>query len=302
VSGLLSLLSQLTGPRPSRPPAGPARLRTPVIPLPISQPDLSGSTVVALHAHPDDEAIFTGITLRRLADAGARTVLVMATAGELGESRVPLRPGETVPQRRVTELERAAELLGVSRLVLLGRRDSGRPGGPDSRHHRALSCGEPLELARRVAQVADEEGACAVLHDDEQGVYRHPDHHTVSRIGATAAELVGAAGYGFTVDREYLHLSAGVPHLVRGAAEWAEVAYGRVTAEIALAVTGDAGHLACKRAAITAHASQVDDAAVPTDGFADTYGYEWYRRHGGPAGPGVLEALGNAHLFAPVPA
>jgi LmbE family N-acetylglucosaminyl deacetylase len=270
-----------------------------VIPAPISLPDLSGSTVVVLHAHPDDEAIFTGITLRRLADAGARTVLVMATSGELGESRVPLRPGETVGQRRVAELERAAGLLGVSRLVLLGRRDSGRPGGPDSRHARALSSGDPLELARRVARVADDEGACAVLHDDEQGVYGHPDHHAVARIGATVADLLAIPGYGFTVDREYLHLSSGGPHLVRGAAEWAEVAYGRVTAEIALAVTGDAAHLACKRAAITAHASQLDDADVPTDGFADTYGYEWYRHRGGPTGPGVLESLGNAHLFAP---
>src|SRR3954466_3629480 len=113
----------------------------------FAEPDLRGHTVVVLHAHPDDEAIFTGITLRRLADAGARTVLVMATSGELGESRVPLRPGESVARRRVAELECAAGLLGVSRLVLLGRRDSGRPGGPDSRHRRALSLGDPLDLA-----------------------------------------------------------------------------------------------------------------------------------------------------------
>jgi LmbE family N-acetylglucosaminyl deacetylase len=71
-------------------------------------PDLSGHTVLVLHAHPDDEAIFSGLTLRRLADAGARTVLVLGTAGELGGSRVPLRPGETVPERRVAELEAAA--------------------------------------------------------------------------------------------------------------------------------------------------------------------------------------------------
>jgi LmbE family N-acetylglucosaminyl deacetylase len=293
VSGLLSLLSQLTARSPSVPAA--PRPRTSANHAVITSPDLTGSTVVALHAHPDDEAIFTGITLRRLADAGARTVLVMATGGELGESRVPLRPGETVAQRRVAELERAAELLGVARLVLLGRRDSGRPGGPDSRHHRALALGDPHDLARRVARVAVEEGACAVLHDDEQGVYGHPDHLTAARIGTAVAERLDVPGYGFTVDREYLHLSGGGPHLVRGAAQWAEVAYGRVTAEIALAVTGDAEHLACKRAAITAHASQVDDADVPLDGFADTYGYEWYRRHGT---PGVLESLGNAHLLA----
>ena len=42
------------------------------------------STVVFLHAHPDDEAIFTGGTMRLLADAGHRVVLVLATSGELG--------------------------------------------------------------------------------------------------------------------------------------------------------------------------------------------------------------------------
>src|SRR4051812_50112783 len=98
----------------------------------LPTPDLRGQTVLVLHAHPDDEAIFTGLTLRRLADAGARTVLVMATSGELGESRVPLRPGETVSQRRVAELERAAELLGGARLGLLGGRGPRRPRGPGS--------------------------------------------------------------------------------------------------------------------------------------------------------------------------
>ncbi|WP_374203779.1 PIG-L deacetylase family protein [Pseudonocardia sp. ICBG601] len=69
---------------------------------------LSGQTVLALHAHPDDESIFTGLTLRRLADAGARVVLVMATGGDLGGSRLPLEPGETVPDRRRRELADAA--------------------------------------------------------------------------------------------------------------------------------------------------------------------------------------------------
>ncbi|MYW72640.1 PIG-L family deacetylase, partial [Pseudonocardia sp. SID8383] len=100
---------------------------------------LSGQTVLALHAHPDDESIFTGLTLRRLADAGARVVLVMATGGDLGGSRLPLEPGETVPDRRRRELTDAAALLGVHRLVLLGHRDSGLPGGPGLRHPRALA-------------------------------------------------------------------------------------------------------------------------------------------------------------------
>jgi N-acetyl-1-D-myo-inositol-2-amino-2-deoxy-alpha-D-glucopyranoside deacetylase len=267
----------------------------PVVPdLPVA-PDLRGHTVLALHAHPDDEAIFTGLTLRRLADAGARTVLVVATDGDLGGSRVPLRRGETVRQRRRAELEEVAGMLGVARLVLLGHRDSGLPGWPSGAHRRALAGADPLGLARRVAELADAEGADTVVHDDEQGIYGHPDHRATARIGATAAELAGATGYAMTIDREHLHVVARDGHLVHGAARAAAVEFGRTTAEIALAVTGTAADLARKRAAILAHASQVGPADLPEETFAAAYGYEWYRRTGA---PGLLDRLGNAHLVA----
>jgi len=265
----------------------------PTAALPL--PNLGGHTVLVLHAHPDDEAIFTGITLQRLADAGARIVLVMATAGELGGSRVPLDPGETVAARRLAELEQAAELLGVARLVLLDHRDSGLPSWTDGADERALASADPLRLARRVAELADAEGAATVIHDDEHGIYGHPDHRAVHRIGSTAAELVGATSYRMTVDREHLHVSAPGRHLVHGAARVAEVEYGRVTAEITLAVTGTPGHLARKRDAIVTHESQVGPEDVPAAEFASVYGYEWYRRGGA---PGVLDRLGNAHLLA----
>ena len=296
LSGVLSLLSQLNRP-PSVPAAvrGPACLRTHM----ISTPDLRGHTVLVLHAHPDDEAIFTGITLRRLAEAGARTILVVATAGELGESRLALRPGETIPERRLAELERSAELLGVSRLVLLGRRDSGLPGWSAGEHARALIVADPLQLARHVAEIADDEGAGTIVHDDEHGIYGHPDHRAAFRIGATAAELLGATGYRVTVDREHLHVTARDGHLVHGAARAAAVPFGRVTAEIGLAVSGSPEHLECKRAAMIAHESQIAPEDLPAVDFANAYGFEWYRRRGG---PGPLDALGNVHLLARVPA
>lgn len=266
----------------------------------MNEPDLRGQTVLVLHAHPDDESIFSGLTLRRLADAGARTVLVLATAGELGGSRVPLRPGETVPERRIAELEHAADLLGVSRLVLLGGRDSGLPGGPGGAHPRALAAADPLALARHVAELADDEGAATIVHDDEHGIYGHPDHNAAFRIGALAAELTGATAYRTTVDREHLHTAARDGHLVHGAARavhetGGRTPFGRATVEIALAVTGTEAHLDVKHAAITAHASQLGPDDVPRAAFAAAYGYEWYTRTGA---PGVLDLLGNAHLLS----
>lgn len=252
--------------------------------------DLRGHTVLVLHAHPDDEAIFTGITMRRLADAGARIVLVLATSGELGESRLPLARGEDIAQRRIAELERSAELLGVSRLVLLGRRDSGLPGWASALHPRALSAADPLGLARDVAELALAEGAATLVHDDEAGIYGHPDHMAVHLIGATAASMAGATSYRMTVDRDRLHPDGPDTHLVHGAARAAAVEFGRPGAEITLAVRGDAGQLAGKYAAITAHASQIDPAQLPLDGFATAYGTEWYRRDGR---PGPLDLLAD---------
>ena len=42
-------------------------------------------TYVAVHAHPDDEAIATGGTMLLASKAGHRVVLVVATRGECGE-------------------------------------------------------------------------------------------------------------------------------------------------------------------------------------------------------------------------
>jgi LmbE family N-acetylglucosaminyl deacetylase len=49
------------------------------------------ATVVAFHAHPDDEVLLTGGTLARLAAEGHRVVIAVATDGIMGPD--PRRPG-----------------------------------------------------------------------------------------------------------------------------------------------------------------------------------------------------------------
>jgi LmbE family N-acetylglucosaminyl deacetylase len=90
-------------------------------------------TIVFFHAHPDDEAIATGGTMARASREGHRVVLVSATRGELGEfAPDSLAPGEQLVDRRVAELNAAAEILGVDRVEFLGYRDSGMAGEPTS--------------------------------------------------------------------------------------------------------------------------------------------------------------------------
>jgi len=97
-------------------------------------------TLLAVHAHPDDEAIGTGGTMAKAVAAGHRVVLVTCTRGELGEIVVPdLATPENhrrLGELRAAELEAALAELGVTEWDNLGYRDSdmmGRPGNLDPR-------------------------------------------------------------------------------------------------------------------------------------------------------------------------
>src|SRR5262245_42207780 len=71
-------------------------------------------TLMAVHAHPDDESISTGGVLARYADEGLRTVLVTCTGGEVGEIADPgLATPETLVEVRRRELQQACEILRV---------------------------------------------------------------------------------------------------------------------------------------------------------------------------------------------
>ena len=252
------------------------------------------STVLFFHAHPDDEAIFTALTMRRLADQGHRVVLVTATAGELGVPLFTLGRRESVGGRRLAELEASCAELGVARLVLLGRRDSGMPGDPANRHRRALARAAVAGMAARLADVAVAEGADAIVHYDGNGIYGHPDHVAVHRIGDAAARLADVPSYEATVDREYIHFVE--QHLVEGEAPRAgKPRVGSASVEITTAVRGSAEELAAKRRAMAAHSSQIPPDTMYAPSFDDVYGLEWYIRRG-PAG--AIETLGNAHLIA----
>src|SRR2546423_433964 len=65
-------------------------------------------TIVFFHAHPDDEAIFTGGTMALLAAAGWRVVLVLATAGEQGLTSALVGPEVPLAVRRMAETGRPA--------------------------------------------------------------------------------------------------------------------------------------------------------------------------------------------------
>ena len=153
--------------------------------------------LMAVHAHPDDEAISTGGVLARYSAEGARTILVTCTNGEQGDDNGGVKPGDNghdpgeVAARRIAELRRSAEILGVGELELLGYRDSGMVGwkanaDPD------VFCNVPLEEAgERIAGLLRRYRPQVVITYDENGGYGHPDHIQAHRATVAAAEATG---------------------------------------------------------------------------------------------------------------
>ncbi len=88
-------------------------------------------TVIAFHAHPDDEVLLSGWHARqRLAAEGHRVIIAVATDGMTGPADSP------DGRARLDELRASASALGAGRVVHLGYADSGhgalvRPDPPD---------------------------------------------------------------------------------------------------------------------------------------------------------------------------
>jgi N-acetyl-1-D-myo-inositol-2-amino-2-deoxy-alpha-D-glucopyranoside deacetylase len=149
-------------------------------------------TLLAIFAHPDDEAFGTGGTLARYAAEGAHIVLVCATRGEAGEiADESLATPETLGQVRENELRCAAGALGISELIFLGYRDSGMAGTPDNEDPRAFINVPADEVISQLVGIVRRVRPDVVLTFEPNGGYGHPDHiaaheHTVAAFHAAA--------------------------------------------------------------------------------------------------------------------
>lgn len=149
----------------------------------------TGLTLMAVHAHPDDEAISTGGVLARYADDGVQTVLVTCTGGEVGEiGDQALATPETLGEVRRRELAAACEILNVSRLHLLGYRDSGMAGTPDNEHPESFHQADLEEATGRLVELVRRYRPQVLITYDDEGFYGHPDHINANRITVAAFE------------------------------------------------------------------------------------------------------------------
>src|SRR5438105_1430607 len=152
-------------------------------------------TLVAVHAHPDDECIGTGGILARYAAEGVRTILVTCTDGAVGEiSDSSLATPENLVEVRAGELDESVRILGVSRLCKLGYRDSGMAGTADNNHPAAFLQCDFSEAVERVVRVVREERPQVLVTYDENGGYGHPDHIRAHQVAVAAFEAAADQG------------------------------------------------------------------------------------------------------------
>jgi LmbE family N-acetylglucosaminyl deacetylase len=267
-------------------------------------------TMMAVHAHPDDEASSTGGVLAAYSTQGIRTVVVTCTNGEFGDGAGGVKPGEdghdeqAVARQRLAELRESAAILGVTDLELLGYHDSGMPEW-DYKDRPDAFCNIPqAEVVARLTDLIERYRPQVLITYDDRGRYQHPDHVQASRCAQAAyvgsgipAKLYLTAIRGSDWRRIWEALrDAGmdVPQFEESPEERQQA----IEAEQRITTTIDIREvLGRKRDALFAHGSQIAESwfsKVPPEVAESTFGREHFIRVGDSTGA----ALPEDDLFA----
>ena len=266
------------------------------------------STLLLVHAHPDDEAISTGGVMLKARADGHRVVLVTATRGEVGEiynmDEASSRP--RLGEIREKELEDAARILGVNRGEFLGYRDSGMVGTADNDNPQSFHQAPVEEAAGKLAAILREERPDVVVTYAEDGVYGHPDHIKAHVVTNAALDQLLRSSSSWTPKKLYY---TAIPRSLMEAfmEQLPEEARQQQNSNMRIQGTPDelvttrvdvSEYVAAKRQAFKAHVSQNDPnswfATMADQIYELAFGTEYYQLARGK--PGM--ALPENDLFA----
>jgi N-acetyl-1-D-myo-inositol-2-amino-2-deoxy-alpha-D-glucopyranoside deacetylase len=158
------------------------------VPAPFAYRHDYPPTLMAVFAHPDDEAFSVGGTLAHYADRGVKVVLVCATRGEAGKMTDPSMTVTDLGQQREQELEKACEALGIPAPIFLDFHDSGREERTRHDDPKALMNVNVFDLEAAIRPLIEEHAPQVMVTFDPHGGYGHIDHLQVHRA-TTAAFL-----------------------------------------------------------------------------------------------------------------
>jgi N-acetyl-1-D-myo-inositol-2-amino-2-deoxy-alpha-D-glucopyranoside deacetylase len=241
----------------------------------------SDRRLLLVHAHPDDESIYTGATMARYAAEGAHVTLVTCTLGELGEiippslAHLAAEKEDRLGEYRIGELAAACAALGVTDHRFLGGpgrwRDSGMMGTAGNDDPRCFWRADVDQAARALLDVIRDVRPQVLVTYDANGFYGHPDHIQAHRVACRARELAEADG---------------------PAKFYATAALGSWPGPVSTEIDASA-YFGAKLAAMRAHATQITVDApffALSDGVRrPASGTEYYTLLAGPRGPGDRE-------------
>lgn len=152
--------------------------------------------LLAVHAHPDDEASKGAGTVAKYTAEGVRCVLVTCTGGEAGEILNPAAASSVaaadLASVRRRELEEAIAIIGYSKLHLLGYHDSGMPDTEHNARHDNFANADPDEAVGRLVEIIRAERPHVILtYPEDQSRYPHPDHVRVHDVSVVAFDAAG---------------------------------------------------------------------------------------------------------------
>ncbi|MEZ2122383.1 MULTISPECIES: mycothiol conjugate amidase Mca [unclassified Corynebacterium] len=178
---------------------------------------MSHHRLLAIHAHPDDEASKGAATLARYAAEGAETMVVTCTGGERGSILNPAmnRPGvlENMDRIRRDEMAASARALGC-RHKWLGYVDSGLPEG-DPLPPLPEGCFALVDndlIVQKLVRIIRDFRPQVIITYDENGGYPHPDHLKVHEVSMLAWDAAGDPDYHPEIGEPYTPLKLYYAH------------------------------------------------------------------------------------------
>ncbi|ROO90880.1 LmbE family N-acetylglucosaminyl deacetylase [Actinocorallia herbida] len=251
-------------------------------------------TLMAVHAHPDDEVIGTGGVFARAAALGIRTVLVTCTNGEQGDGPGGVKPGEEghdpagVRETRLKELARSAEILGIEHVELLGYADSGMVGWAANTAPGSFAAADLDAATDKLVALMEHYRPQVVVTYDANGNYGHPDHIQAHRVAVAAAERSGIPErlYATAMPRSAMAEMGRMAREQEWGLDWPELEEGAepefgTPDELVTTVVDVTEYFERKAEALQAHASQSDGSflfTLPKEAQLMFLGHEAFSR------------------------
>ncbi|MCC3277173.1 mycothiol conjugate amidase Mca [Arthrobacter sp. zg-Y40] len=153
--------------------------------------------LLAVHAHPDDEASKGAAMMAAYAAAGVEVMVATCTGGEQGSILNPGAENDPAGKRDLAGLRRREMAASQAALGIhhrwLGFADSGLPEG-DPLPDLPFGCFalQPLERAAApLVKLVREFRPHVIVSYDENGGYPHPDHIMAHKVAVEAFEAAG---------------------------------------------------------------------------------------------------------------